>query len=27
MVEYVSRKVGDPGQRKGTVLTQLQVRY
>ena len=27
MVEYVSRKVGDPGERKGTVLTQLQVRY
>ena len=27
MIEYVSRKVGDPGTRKGTVLTQLQVRY
>lgn len=26
-VEYVSRKIGDPGTRKGLVLTQLQVRY
>jgi hypothetical protein len=27
IVEYNSRKVGDPGKTKGTVLTQLQVRY
>lgn len=26
-LEYVSRKVGDPGTRKGLLLTQLQVRY
>jgi phosphate-selective porin len=26
-VEYVSRKVGDPGRRKGLLLSQLQVRY
>lgn len=26
-LEYLSRKVGDPGVRKGTVLAQLQLRY
>ena len=26
-LEYVSRKIGDPGIRKGTILTQLQVKY
>jgi phosphate-selective porin len=26
-LEYVSRKIGDPGKRKGLLLTQLQVRY
>jgi len=26
-VEYISRKIGDPGTRKGLLLTQLQVRY
>ncbi len=26
-LEYVSRKIGDPGTRKGLLLTQLQVRY
>jgi phosphate-selective porin len=26
-LEYVSRKVGTPGERKGLLLTQLQVRY
>ncbi len=26
-VEYISRKIGDPGVRKGLLLTQLQVRY
>ncbi len=25
--EYISRKIGDPGTRKGMLLTQLQVRY
>jgi hypothetical protein len=24
---YVSRKIGTPGERRGLVLTQLQVRY
>lgn len=26
-VEYISRKIGDPGIRRGLLLTQLQVRY
>ena len=26
-VEYISRKVGDPGTRKGMVLTQIQARF
>lgn len=26
-LEYISRKIGDPGTRKGLLLTQLQLRY
>ncbi|MGH7527224.1 MAG: hypothetical protein ACREMX_11025, partial [Gemmatimonadales bacterium] len=26
-LEYISRKIGEPGTRRGTVLSQLQVRY
>lgn len=26
-LEYISREIGDPGVRKGTVLSQLQVRF
>ncbi|MEO8294647.1 MAG: porin [Gemmatimonadota bacterium] len=27
IADYVSRKIGDPGQRTGTLITQLQVRF
>ena len=26
-LEYISRKIGEPGARRGTVLSQLQVKY